>query len=694
MQKHILCLLLILSLKKVSAQTFLNGDFENNTAPFCQLNLPNGQFNSYMSNTKAYGLGNQVDIQNSSCGFGSPANGNWFISLAQNTMGNPDMVSMQLSTSLIPGNSYTFCYYEKANEQYTNFDVIQIGLSTTETTFGTLISSSQPLDGLWTQRTVTFIAPNAGSYITLKSGSSNTSWNFVDNFSFNCCVPFDLGNDTTICQGGSLVLDATSEASTYLWQDNSTNPTFTATEDGIYWVQITNSCGISSDSISITYSPIPSVDLGNDTVLCQGQTLILDATITGATYLWQNNSTNPTFTVSQPGTYWVNATIDNCGNTADSILITYNQLPVINFGNDTVLCQGDILFLDATTLNALYLWQDNSINSTYTINQSGTFWVDVLVNNCSVTETINVTYNSLPQINLGNDTVLCEGNNITLNATNLASTYLWQNNSTNPTLNANQPGNYWVEVTNNCGTIYDSINLTYSSLPLINLGNDSILCSGNNLFLDAISPDATYLWQDNSTNSNYTVTQEGIYWVNVLTSCGVVIDTINIQYNLIPTFNFSRDTVLCQGNNLVLDVFFEGASYLWQDNTTNSTFTVSQNGIFWVEVSNSCGLDSDTINIEIKNCDCDIFIPNTFSPNKDGTNDYYSPVFECDISEYNFTIINRWGEIIFETSNSMDKWDGSYLEKTCPDGMYQYIVKYKSQDEKAKIFYGHVFLIR
>ena len=123
------------------------------------------------------------------------------------------------------------------------------------------------------------------------------------------------------------------------------------------WIKVTSSPQLMENIITHLISP-PSISNGftfnlvNDTTLCQGETLTLDATSSNAAYLWQDNSTNPSFTVTQQGTYWVEVT-NNCGTTTDTINVSYNALPTVNLSNDT-LCQGETLTLDATSSNATY----------------------------------------------------------------------------------------------------------------------------------------------------------------------------------------------------------------------------------------------------------------------------------------------------------------------------------------------------
>lgn len=502
-----------------------------------------------------------------------------------------------------------------------------------------------------------------------------------------------FGNDTTLCQGDTLNLDVTNQNATCIWQDNSTNFTYLVTQPGIYWVIMDiNNC-IKTDTIHVNYNPLPTVDVGNDSILCQGQTLTLEATTLNATYLWQDNSTNQAYTVTQPGTYWVKVDVNNC-SIRDTININYTTSPIVNIGNDTTLCQGKVLTLDATSPNALYQWQNNSSSSTYTVTQSGTYSVKVMVNNCSVSDTIIVSYNPLPTIDFGNDSTLCQGEVLILDATNPNAIYLWQDSSTSPTYSITQQGTYWVDVSNICDHISDTINVNYTPLPFVNIGNDTTLCQGEILILDASNSNATYQWQDNSTSPTFTATQQGVYWVNVMLNNCNTKDTIDIGYNLLPNVDFGNDTILCQGEILFLDATTTNGCYLWQDKSTNPVFKVVNPGTFVVEVTNGCGISSDIINIEYKDCNCYIYIPTAFSPDFDNINDEFSVESNCVFFDFNLIVFNRWGEELFNTKNSNDSWNGTYNGELAPIGIYTYLVIYKFEKNTKEKRCGTIYLIR
>ncbi len=224
----------------------------------------------------------------------------------------------------------------------------------------------------------------------------------------------------------------------------------------------------------------------------------------------------------------------------------------------------------------------------------------------------------------------------------------------------------------------------------INLGNDTTLCDGETLTLDATEPNATYLWQDNSTNSTFNVSQPGRYWVQMTNSCGSYSDTIDISYKPAPTVNLGSDTTLCHGETVTLNAANTNATYLWQDNSTNPTFNVSQPGTYWVEVTVDNCTETDRKNIKIGDCEIILDIPNLITPNNDGFNDLFVPVISKGIVSMNTIVYNRWGDMIFRTDNLLMEWDAHDVS----DGVYYWIVYYIDINGKANSLKGHLSIVR
>ncbi len=510
--------------------------------------------------------------------------------------------------------------------------------------------------------------------------------------------PIELGNDTALCTGNTLKLDATVAGASYLWSDNSKTATLTTAAAGKYWVQVTDNSCIFSDTIDVTFNTTPTVSLGNDTDLCQGQNYLINISSSGnQNYLWSDNSTGSSYTISSAGKYWVQITENNC-SAADTINATYTALPVFNLGNDTNLCENETLTLDATTVTAIYNWQDNASLATYTVTIAGKYWVDVSVNGCSSSDSIIVSYTASPKVNLGNDTTLCGTTSLTFNAFNANASYLWSDNSTQSSLTANTAGTYWAIATvNNCSDT-DSISLTYTAQPNINIGNDTSICENTNITLDATTTNAAaYLWSDNSSASTMQTSGAGLYWVKVSVTPCVAYDSISISEIALPTVDLGDDKIICLGDSVTLDATTSGATYLWPDGSSNPTFTVADTGNYTVSVTTICGTATDDINVDTVSCECFVYVPNSFSPNHDQLNEIFIPVFECSFLEYEFSIYDRFGQQIFTTNESSQGWDGKINGNLAEVGIYTWHLDYKGSALPKKVLkseYGWVSLLR
>lgn len=196
------------------------------------------------------------------------------------------------------------------------------------------------------------------------------------------------------------------------------------------------------------------VDLGSDTTLCNDETLGLNGSLPGANYLWQDSATSATYEVSAPGTYWLETEVKGC-KSRDSIEVDYIQLSA-DLGNDTTLCENETLLLNANASGASYLWQDSTNGSVYLVKDPGIYSIEIAKGRCKASDSIQVQYRSLPLVDLGNDTVMCNGHTLMLNASIGNAQYLWQDGSTTASIEVRDSGSYSVMVSDGC-VGYDTI---------------------------------------------------------------------------------------------------------------------------------------------------------------------------------------------------------------------------------------------
>jgi gliding motility-associated-like protein len=140
-----------------------------------------------------------------------------------------------------------------------------------------------------------------------------------------------------------------------------------------------------------------------------------------------------------------------------------------------------------------------------------------------------------------------------------------------------------------------------------------------------------------------------------------------------PTYflDLGEDTTLCYGEFLTLGANIQAENYIWSNGSTQPTIEAEAPGTYSLTISNDCGSVSDTIVLDAIDCDCNVFIPNAFSPNGDGKNDVLT-VKEENIINSSFMIYNKWGEEVFTSKNNDQNWNGVNKDKQLPPDVYGY----------------------
>jgi hypothetical protein len=204
-------------------------------------------------------------------------------------------------------------------------------------------------------------------------------------------------------------------------------------------------------------------------------------------------------------------------------------------------------------------------------------------------------------VNLGPDTTVCQGTSVQLNAGISGATYLWSTGQTSQTINVTNPGTYWVSVNNACSLGFDTVVVsTITSPPLsANLPSNITHCTNlGPLILDAGNPGANYLWSTGANSQTILANSSGTYSVTVSNACSTVTDVVSVNLATLPAIsvNLGNDTTICWPTILHLNASFQGGgTYLWSTGHIGPTINVLNSGTYWVQISNGCYTDRDTI---------------------------------------------------------------------------------------------------
>lgn len=537
----------------------------------------------------------------------------------------------------------------------------------------------------------------------------------------------ELGNDSTICATDPWVLDAGEGFDEYLWQTGDTTQTIIADTSGLYWVQVWNEFGC-SDRDSVYLTVFPAYNIPVDAEICAGGSYFAGGE-------WQ----------TEAGTYY-DSLLTNLG--CDSIIIT-SLVVHDTFGiiNDVSICQGDSVFVGGG-------WQTES--GTYTDSYLTSFGCDsIIITQLLVGDLIVATsyptickgeamflegewqtdpgtyYDTVATVvgcdslyitvlsvadtfELTNNVSICEGdayfcggdwqtqpglytdNLLTVSG---CDSVVHTNLNVNLVLEAFQelsicqgdsiflggyyqklPGSY-LDTTitvSGCDSIVNtllSVNLAYS------LSSDTAICEGETIFLENAFQDQPGLYVD------HFFTQSG---------CDSMITT-TLSFIPLPWFSLGNDTVLQNGTEFILYADAPGADILWFDGSSANQILVTEEGVYYATATTGCGSFTDSIFVEYGNFYCDPYVPNAFTPNGDGMNDTFRPIIDCEIITYKFLVYNKWGEILFDSSNPSEGWNGNIGSEAAGAEAYGWFLVFKSGlynsvvEKKAK---GTVLLLR
>ena len=445
-------------------------------------------------------------------------------------------------------------------------------------------------------------------------------------------MPYWQISNATVCQGTAQTVTVGGhqlyDTLFYHWGDGSidtmmvtngvlNNATHTYASAGSYTANVSTGNGFGGDTvitIAITVNPSPTVALGGLAAICSGDSTQLFANAPAGTYQWYMNGspvaggTNSSLMVGSAGIYNMlcTNTFGCADSSASSITVVTSTYPVVSLGNDTSGCSWYVI--DAGNAGSTFLWSDSTTTQMDTAMTSGGYGVWVTnTDGCASFDSINITINTPPTVNIGPDTTAC--GSYMVDAGNPGSTYLWCDGSTTQTTNLTTSGSCAVTVTdaNGCSAM-DTINVTINPNPVVVLGPDVSACTMVVITADSSLIGGTFLWCTGGTGLNEVITNSttcDLQYTDVNGCTGS--DTINVTIYGNPTVTASSaPTSLCADDaDAVLTGSPAGGSFTGTSVTGNNfdpsigagNYSIIYN---FTDVNGCSG--ADTISIQVNAC--------------------------------------------------------------------------------------------
>ena len=409
--------------------------------------------------------------------------------------------------------------------------------------------------------------------------------------------------------------------------------------------------------------------------------------------LWSTGDTTHWLSVKGPGTLWVQGNLGECLFT-DTFQILHRPAPLFGFAEDSLtICASDLpLTLETSDCCAQLLWSTDDTTKSTQVEQAGLLWIHAH-NECgqlSDSLWLDVTTPVFPD--LGPDTVLCEAGAFhrLLLAPPEQPAYLWSTGENTPSIEINEPGQYWLQVQNVCGTYNDTV--VYKDLHDLHLsaGHDTILCLTEPILMTATPGFETYAWNTRSTTAELLASDYGLYIVSAANECGLQIDSIRISEANHPSIVLPDDLEINLGDSVELIPSVnhdKPLTFQWSPATDLSCAFCQQTWaapvqttdfLLFAEDSLHCRAQA-TITVRVKD-NQQVYVPNVFSPNGDGENDLFKVFFGRAVAQIvSARIYDRWGSCLMVQQNTTATtevvlWDGRYRGKEAQVGVYTLVM--------------------
>lgn len=448
-----------------------------------------------------------------------------------------------------------------------------------------------------------------------------------------------------------------------------------------------------------------TVDIQGDSILCPGDTLVLIAQPSeAAEILWHNGATTDTIVLTSPEEVSVMAINANQDTAVFLETILQQQPPSVDiFVSGELQCPNDQVSLTVpASVDIDYEWSTFQTGNVINVGNPGEYWVHAsnFCGNASDTVLVPSENRPYPEAIISTDkTDICEGDSTVLRlSVNSEGFWFWSEGfAFVDSIVVDTPGSYWVEFINDCGAVTEFIEITRPPDVTAQINGPTQMCEGETVTLNAISNTAlTYQWSDASTEPSFVTGSTGTYTVTVTDKCEErATASVFVQEIPPPTILLTADEpLLCEQDFVQVraDTFWADG-LVWDTGETTDIILTSEARDYSVMAFNQCF--ETTASTFVQTMRVPVFVPNVFSPNNDGENDFFQPFLRCQqVQDFHLQVFSRWGALVFETADFTDWWDGTTNGiQQAASGVYVWIMRFEIRDRNY-YFEGDVTLMR
>jgi len=445
--------------------------------------------------------------------------------------------------------------------------------------------------------------------VTISSGSCETTDEInviIDSTSIEI-----IGNPN-YCPGESHLLTSNATEGIITWNNGTVGDSIRVypSQGFVYSATIVSPNGCqASDSISPQLFDIENLNLGPDKLVCAGSNQLLEVQGSYDSVVWSDGSTGNSldFIATNNISYSVTVTEANC-SISDTIFFEVAEELTVNLGPDINLCPGESIVLDAGNSGNI-LWSTGQTSSTITVTptQSQSYSVTITEGQCSSSDTIMVSLESIPNLTIEGNEMICPGETLLLTAVSTAENFLWSTGDTSSTIELQPLGQevYTLTVTNEYGcSNSEEIEIVLANPGVIDLGEDLLMCEGVSVELSVSDSFESVVWSNGATTHDIIFTPTSSSTVSVQAWKGncVVSDTLNIEVDNSLSLDLGPDPTICIGLSVRLGTNILG-EYLWSTGDTTRYIEVSPDisTSYTLQINSGQCVLSDEITVNIEN---------------------------------------------------------------------------------------------